>query len=101
MNVLKPGPGRVAGPGGRRGLPCVGGFRGVGRVPHAPLFRPRNRTGRQWGWGAGKEARLGQDNACLLSAFASIVGLPDGVRSAPDVRSKSVLLTEVPGCPRP
>lgn len=69
----------------------------MGAFPQGPLLRPRNRTGRQCS-GAGKEARLGQvrwlpENACPLSAFSPVVGLPDGVRSAPDLHSKSFLLT--------
>ena len=84
----------------------MGGFRAVGAFPHAPLLRPRNRTGRQCRGAGGQERKPGSgrwlpENAGPLSAFSSIVGLPDRVRSAPDVHSKSFLLTQVPGCPRP
>ena len=75
----------------------------MGAFPTPPSSAPE--TGRAGSVG-GQERKPGSgrwllENAGPLSAFSSIVGLPDGVRSAPDVHSKSFLLTQVPGCPLP
>lgn len=75
----------------------------MGAFPTPPSSAPE--TGRAGSVG-GQERKPSSgrwllENAGPLSAFSSIVGLPDGVRSAPDVHSKSFLLTQVPGCPLP
>lgn len=95
VNVWKPGPGRVAGGGPAGVFPAREASERWARFPRAPSSAPG--TGPA-GSVRGQERKPGSgrwlpENACPLSAFSSVAGLPDGVRSAPDLHSKSFLLT--------
>lgn len=62
MNVLKPGPGRVAGRGAAGVFPAWEASEGWARSPRPPLLPPKQdgKAVAGGGRGAGKEARLGQ-----------------------------------------